>query len=66
MTDAGMVLSSPISISCADTAAICAMFFLPEALMSLGYNKNEAMNVLKSLDEGLDTQSYIRKALTLL
>ena len=37
-----------------------------EALMSLGYNKNEAMNVLKSLDEGLDTQSYIRKALTLL
>ena len=37
-----------------------------EALVSLGYNKNEAVNVLKSLDEGLDTQSYIRKALTLL
>lgn len=37
-----------------------------EALVSLGYNKNEAVNVLKSLDEELDTQSYIRKALTLL
>ena len=37
-----------------------------EALVSLGYNKNEAVNVLKSLYEGLDTQSYIRKALTLL